>query len=120
MGVVEEIEKQSTADKKLDASLLPIINEVLQEAVDTIVLGGTHYPRIKNKLQKLLPEIQIVDTTEAVLKVLAGYIDQINPQGTKQDTKAILFIMSKNEETYLSKIKKLTGFSKIEQVKFVK
>ena len=120
MGLVEEIENQSTSDKKLDAILLPIINELLQEEVDTLVLGCTHYPLIKNKLQKLLPDIQIVDTTEAVLKVLAGYIDQINPQGTKQDTKAILFMMSKNEETYLSKIKKLTGFSKIEQAKFVK
>jgi len=120
VGLVEEIENQSTSDKKLDAILLPLINELLQEEVDTLVLGCTHYPLIKNKLQKLLPDIQIVDTTEAVLKVLAGYIDQINPQGTKQDTKAILLMMSKNEETYLSKIKKLTGFSKIEQAKFVK
>jgi glutamate racemase len=116
VGLVEEIESQSTSDKKLDAILLPIINQLLQEEVDTLVLGCTHYPLIKNKLKKLLPEIQIVDTTKAVLKVLNGYIDQIHPS----EQKTILFMTSKDEETYLSKIKKLTNFSKIEQIEFVK
>ncbi len=32
----------------------------------------------------------------------------------------ILFMMSKDEASYLSKIKKLTDFSKIEQIEFVK
>jgi len=116
VGLVEEIENQSTSDKKLDAILLPIIKQLLQEEVDTLVLGCTHYPLIKNKLTKLLPEIQIVDTTKAVLKVLAGYIDQIHPS----EQKTILFMMSKDEESYLAKIKKLTDFSKIEQIGFIK
>ena len=116
VGLVEEIENQSTSDKKLDAILLPIIKQLLQEEVDTLVLGCTHYPLIKNKLKKLLPEIQIVDTTKAVLKVLAGYIDQIH----SSEKKTILFMMSKKEGSYLSKIKKLTNFSKIEQIEFVK
>lgn len=116
VGLVEEIENQSTSDTKLDAILLPIIKKLLQDKVDTLVLGCTHYPLIKNKLKKLIPEIQIVDTTKAVLKVLTGYIDQIHPS----EKKTILFMMSKDEESYLSKIKKLTDFSKIEQIEFVK
>ena len=116
VGLVEEIEKQSTSDKKLDSILLPIIYQLHQEEVDTLVLGCTHYPLIKNKLKKLLPRIQIVDTTEAILKVLTGYIDQINPS----EKKNILFMMSKEEDSYISKIKKLTDFSKIEQIEFVK
>ena len=83
--------------------------------MDTLVLGCNSTTLIKNKLKKLLPEIQIVDTTKAVLKVLAGYIDQIHPQ-----RKTILFMMSKKEGSYLSKIKKLTDISKIEQIEFVK
>ena len=115
MGLVEEIENQSISDKKLDAILLPIIKQLLQDRVDTLVLGCTHYPLIKNKLKKLLPEIQIVDTTKAVLKVLNGYINQIHPS-----EKTILFMMSKDDESYLSKIKNLTDFSKVEQIEFVK
>jgi len=116
VGLVEEIENQSTSDKKLDGILLPIIKQLLQEEVDTLVLGCTHYPLIKNKLKKLLPEIQIVDTTKAVLKVLTGNIDQIH----LSEKKTILFMMSKEEGSYLSKIKRLTDFSKIEQIEFVK
>ena len=47
-----------------------------------------------------------------------GLLGALAVVGTEQKT--ILFMMSKDEEHYLSKIKKLTDFSKIEQIEYVK
>ena len=115
VGLVEAIETQSKSDANLDSILLKIINQLILENVDTLVLGCTHYPLIKNKLKKLLPEVKIVDTTEAVIKVLTKSIDQTNPQ----EPRAVLFMASKNDESYLSKIRKLIGFPKVEQIEFI-
>jgi glutamate racemase len=44
--------------------LMEYLNFFQETAIDTIVLGCTHYPLVKEEIQKVLPSVNIVDSAE--------------------------------------------------------
>lgn len=44
----------------------PFLSEKLEERPDTVVLGCTHYPFVKDVLKELLPGMNIIDSGEAI------------------------------------------------------
>ncbi|WP_457678085.1 glutamate racemase [Thermovibrio sp.] len=44
------------------------LDELLLEEIDTLVLGCTHYPLIKGLVKELYPDLNLVDSAEAVAK----------------------------------------------------
>jgi len=68
-GLVEAIETGSLDDPKLTKLIHSYINNMLEQEMDTLVLGCTHYPLLLPLLKKILPSnIQIIDSAEAVAK----------------------------------------------------
>lgn len=68
-GLVEAIETGLLDDPKLTKLVRSYINPMLEQEMDTLVLGCTHYPLLLPLLKKVLPSnIQIIDSAEAVAK----------------------------------------------------
>jgi len=68
-GLVEAIETGSLDDPKLTKLVRSYINPMLEQEMDTLVLGCTHYPLLLPLIKKVLPSnIQIIDSAEAVAK----------------------------------------------------
>ena len=67
LGLVELIEKGIYSGSKIDSLLKEYLNPMLENNIDKLVLGCTHYPLIKESIKKIINEsINIVECSEAV------------------------------------------------------
>lgn len=70
-GLVECVEQGDLQGPQVRALLQRYLQPLLQADCDTLILGCTHYPFLKPVLRELLPpDIQLVDTGEAVARQL--------------------------------------------------
>ncbi len=78
-GLVEAIEKGELASESTRQLLSKYVMPMLDEAVDTIVLGCTHYPLIEPLLRKLVGEqVHIMSTGAAVAKQLKSQLQSMD------------------------------------------
>lgn len=78
-GLVELVEQGDLESSVLHALLKKYINPLLQQNIDTLVLGCTHYSFLKPAIQKLMPDyIRIVETGDAVAKYLKRVLIEKN------------------------------------------
>jgi glutamate racemase len=67
LGLVELIEKGIYSGSKIDSLLKEYLNPMLENNIDKLVLGCTHYPLIKKSIKKIINEsIDIIECSEAV------------------------------------------------------
>jgi len=67
LGLVELIEKGIYSGSKIDSLLKEYLNPMLENNIDKLVLGCTHYPLIKESIKKIINEsINIIECSEAV------------------------------------------------------
>jgi len=67
LGLVELIEKGIYSGPKIDSLLKEYLNPMLENNIDKLVLGCTHYPLIKESIKKIINEsINIIECSEAV------------------------------------------------------
>jgi glutamate racemase len=70
-GLVERIEAGGADDAQTIAILKKNLRPLLQKGVDTLVLGCTHYPIIKEKIGAICgPQVEVIDTGEPVARQL--------------------------------------------------
>lgn len=75
-GLVELIEEAQHDPTKIQLWLDEHLTALRQSCADTLVLGCTHYPFIKALIQEHLgPQIQLLDTGQAVVNHLAKSLD---------------------------------------------
>ena len=68
-GLVPLIEQGKVESNEMRALLLELIYPMLDQGIDCLVLGCTHYPYLIPVLRKLLPEhVQIIDSGAAVAR----------------------------------------------------
>ncbi|SNZ00938.1 glutamate racemase [Flagellimonas pacifica] len=68
-GLVELIEAGKLAAEETKTLLVKYIDPMLQQGIDCLVLGCTHYPYLLPMLKELLPQnITIIDSGEAVAR----------------------------------------------------
>jgi len=68
-GIVELIENGELNSKEMNALLHSYVDPMIQQNIDYLVLGCSHYPYLIPQLEKILPpHIQIIDSGEAVAK----------------------------------------------------
>jgi glutamate racemase len=82
-GLVELIEKGRFDDLRVETILKKNLRPLLSKGVDTLVLGCTHYPFLRDKIAAICgPLVEVIDTAEPVARqlwrrlVLSG---RINP-----------------------------------------
>lgn len=83
-GLVELIEAGEMDSTEMDQLLHTYLKPMIEENIDYLVLGCSHYPYLIPKIQKIIPKnIKIIDSGEAVarqtrniLKEKAGFSDR--------------------------------------------
>lgn len=69
IGLVGQIESGHTADPKTKEMLESFIRPMLEQGIDTLILGCTHYPFVQSLIQQIVgPNVQIIDPAPAVAK----------------------------------------------------
>ena len=67
IGLVELIEKGIYSGSKIDSLLKEYLNPMIENDIDKLVLGCTHYPLIKDSIKKIINEsIEVIECSEAV------------------------------------------------------
>ena len=67
LGLVELIEKGIYSGSKIDSLLKEYLNPMIENDIDKLVLGCTHYPLIKDSIKKIINEsIEIIECSDAV------------------------------------------------------
>ena len=68
-GLVELIENGINSGNELQKLLNKYIQPMIKSNIDHLVLGCTHYPLIKESIEKILPDtVKILESSEAVAK----------------------------------------------------
>ncbi|TCL71684.1 glutamate racemase [Hydrogenispora ethanolica] len=68
-GLVELVESGQTATSAAETMLRSYLEPLLEQGIDTLVLGCTHYPFLRPLIQKLAgPELLVLDTGAAVAR----------------------------------------------------
>ncbi len=73
-GLANAIEMKD--DKRIDALLSKYLISYKDKKIDVIVLGCTHYPIIKDKIQKYFPKAKLIDGNIGVAKRVRYILDE--------------------------------------------
>ncbi len=81
-GLVEEIEAGRVNDIRAKEILHQALDPMLQQNVDTIVLGCTHYPFALEQIREIIgPNVEVIDPSPAIARQTERMINQIGWQG---------------------------------------
>jgi glutamate racemase len=95
-GLVEQVERADLHSSETPALLQHFIQPLLAQGADTLVLGCTHYPFLRDSIQRMVGEaVKLIDPAEAVARELGrrlaeaapasgDRVDAAQPQGSVQ------------------------------------
>ena len=107
-GLVPLIEAGQADSEETLELLGQHLEPILDAGSDTLVLGCTHYPFLRKSIHKLLGDsINLIDTSDAVVRQLKRQLDTIKENNLPQKHGSVLFISSKDEVSLLSLAKDL-------------
>ena len=72
------------------------LKELLSKEIDTLVLGCTHYPLIKNVLSRVCKGVKLVDSAEAV----AREVEKLLPSKNRGNTGTVRILVSDKTERF--------------------
>ena len=87
-----ENNKQEEIDNLLDEILIPY-----KDKIDSIVLGCTHYPLIKEEIKKKLPNVKILDGSLGVSNEVKRQLENHNLLNNSSEFGSLTIINSKDE-----------------------
>lgn len=85
-GLVPLIEAGKVGSKETEELLITYLKPMLDEGIDHLVLGCTHYPYLIPVLKKLLPKhVKIIDSGEAVAKQTKSILEKNNLENLSEE-----------------------------------
>jgi len=60
------------------------LDDLVKKGIDTLILGCTHYPLLRETIRKIYPNINIVDSSRATAEFLKKYVPHIEENGIKK------------------------------------
>jgi glutamate racemase len=95
VGLVDEIEKGDLHAPAIGAMLERYIAPLLEQGADTLVLGCTHYPFVRDGIERVLrdharADVTLIDTGDAVARQLGRLLDGADLLHAGADSRAIL------------------------------
>lgn len=86
IGLVPLIEAGKVTSKETEELLIAYLKPMLDEGIDYLVLGCTHYPYLIPVLKKLLPKhVKIIDSGEAVAKQTKSILEKNNLENLSEE-----------------------------------
>jgi glutamate racemase len=76
------------------------LNELIETGIDTLILGCTHYPVLKNIIKSIYPHLNIVDSTDVIIQHL-----KTNNLGKKENNTKIINVT--DESVAFEKLKNI-------------
>ena len=90
----------------------------IEDDIDVLVLGCTHYPIIASLIKNLIPaHVKILDTSDAVVDVL---FQRINFEKSENFSTKINLMNSREDKNYSKKLEQLIEVKQINPVDFIK
>ncbi len=94
-GLVQLIEAGKIHSAEMTTLLQEYLAPMIEEKVDHIVLGCTHYPFLKEQIQELTPQtVKIIDSGRAAAKQTKRILEQKRLTTTSTSTKADAFFVN--------------------------
>ncbi|MRX09489.1 glutamate racemase [Pseudoduganella sp. FT25W] len=95
VGLVDEIEKGDLHAPAIGAMLERYIAPLLEQGADTLVLGCTHYPFVRDGIERVLrdharADVTLIDTGDAVARQLGRLLEAAGLLHAGDDSQAIL------------------------------
>lgn len=78
--------------------------------LDTLILGCTHYPMLKQNIQQMLPHITLVDAAEATAQTVKTYLDRAE-LCTPKHAKGQAALFTTGDAAVFNQLSTLAGFS---------
>jgi glutamate racemase len=98
--------EQGRPESEIEHIILPVVDRVSKEGIDTLVFGCTHYPFVRNVFERLFAErgveVELFDPAEAVANEVVTLF-QMHGQGKQ------LFLISKDSLVFQETVKRLFG-----------
>lgn len=77
-GLVEHVERADLRSTKTEALLRQFITPLLEQGADTLVLGCTHYPFLRDLIQRVAGDgVTLLDPADAVARELARRLAEV-------------------------------------------
>ena len=95
-GLANAIENNNV--NEIDSILNNLLNYYIDKNIDSIVLGCTHYPIIKDKIQNYFPNAKIIDGNIGVAKRVKHILESNNLLNASFVNEELEFIQTKKEK----------------------
>ncbi|MBW6473692.1 MAG: glutamate racemase [Anaerolineaceae bacterium] len=119
-GLVQEIEKGNFTGVKTRHILENALYPMLENKIDSVVLGCTHYPFVIPLIKEIVgPEVAVIDPAPAVAKQTMRILSNVDDSGTDRNQNHITLLTSgsiKEFQTFIDMIE-INNY-KIHQVKW--
>jgi len=107
-GLVELIEAGRLDDPRTVSILKKNLRPLLGKGIDTLVLGCTHYPVIKDRIAALCgPHVEVIDTGEAVARQLRRRLEATGRLNPGPDPGKAQYFSSGDPETAASVLRRI-------------
>ena len=94
-GLVQQIEQGALNGSKTRAILESALQPMLEQGIDTVVLGCTHYPFVIPLIQEIVgPDIRVIDPAPAVARQAARLLDSAGRQAEGARSEELHFFTS--------------------------
>ncbi len=98
-GLVELVERNDYTSEKAKMLLEEYLKPMMDKGADTIVLGCTHYPFLKELIQEITcNEMNVIDPSNAVASQTKRVLEQLNLIETELTNPKFQFFTTGNEE----------------------
>lgn len=100
-GIVSLIESGKMFSLEMDELIEKYILQMLQENIDQLVLGCTHYPLLRNKIKYIAGDkVNIIDSGEAIARQTKNILEKENLVNNSNRIKTQQFYINKNSEVF--------------------
>ncbi len=91
------------------------LKELKESSIDTLILGCTHYPLLKNSIHKYMKEIKLVDSAEEVARTVKDILTEKELLNTLNKSSSIKFYVTDDPERF-KKIAEIFLNNKINEI----
>lgn len=107
-GLVELVESGQIAGPRADAALRPLLAPLLARGVDTLVLGCTHYPFLRDAIRAVAgPDLTVIDSGDAIADRTRALLDADDLRNPAPSPGSLILLTSGSRES----LARLTAFA---------
>ena len=106
-AVVPLIEEGIIQNDIMDLTLKYYLDDfILENRIDTLILGCTHYPLIRSTLQRMYPNLEIIDPSEVIVENISHVLEELGIYAEKAKGESA-FYASDLSENFVNMINRI-------------